>query len=351
MKLSSKLFLDATDFQTERTSGIENVFSMLVQTGRFELVVWNQEKDKFLDKNQNPIPNGSILISTNVPKNVDRISSLLKLVESKAVRLKVLMHDMLPMANPWTFLDSAVLASTKYAYLCSKAEEIVFVSQESNHAFLNYIELSQIYFLDRQMPKLSTVTLPTPQIFESKYIDSISNEDCTILILGNFEPRKNILGALEAIRLASIQSKLDVILVGAYRWNIDLSKILKKYGTESMPIRYFENLSDADLELIWLSTDLLLYSSLGEGFGLPVSEALFRHIPAIASSHLPVSKMVADHPLFYESMSSAPEDLSNAIKLCLKNYKRGIESDVLLGKLLLEESWKEWAQACLIKFL
>jgi glycosyltransferase involved in cell wall biosynthesis len=108
-----------------------------------------------------------------------------------------------------------------------------------------------------------------------------------ILMIGTVEPRKGhgiVLDALD--RLGSAAPVVDV--VGRPGWaHGDLLDRLASHPK----VRWHRAASDADLHELWDLTGLLLQPSLGEGYGLPVAEALQRGI-AVAASDLPVLREV-----------------------------------------------------------
>lgn len=100
-----------------------------------------------------------------------------------------------------------------------------------------------------------------------------------ILMLGTIEPRKGHATILDALDLLGDAAPI-VDVVGRAGWNTeDLANRLEAHPK----VRWHRSLSDAGLEALWALTGLLLQPSLGEGFGLPVIEALQRGVAAATS--------------------------------------------------------------------
>jgi len=113
------------------------------------------------------------------------------------------------------------------------------------------------------------------------------SEGSGILMVGTIEPRKGHSIVLDALDLLGDDAPV-VDVVGRPGWNTgELIGRLERHPR----VRWHRGVSDADLESLWQLSGLLLQPSLGEGFGLPVIEALQRRV-AVMSSDLPVMREV-----------------------------------------------------------
>ncbi len=108
-----------------------------------------------------------------------------------------------------------------------------------------------------------------------------------ILMIGTIEPRKGHAIVLDALDLLGDDAPV-VDVVGRPGWDTD--ELISRLDRHSH-VRWHRDLGDADLNTLWSLTGLLLQPSLGEGFGLPVAEALQRGV-AVASSDIPVMREV-----------------------------------------------------------
>lgn len=104
-----------------------------------------------------------------------------------------------------------------------------------------------------------------------------------ILMVGTVEPRKGHEIVLDALdRLGAAAPVVDV--VGRPGWAP--GDLLDRLAAHPK-VRWHRAATDHDLHELWDLTGLLLQPSLGEGYGLPVAEALQRGI-AVAATDLPV---------------------------------------------------------------
>jgi len=113
--------------------------------------------------------------------------------------------------------------------------------------------------------------------------DVTENRGAGILMLGTVEPRKGHDVLLDALdELGDDAPVVDV--VGQPGWaSPQLTARLDAHSS----VRWHRYLSDQDLADLWALTGLLLQPTRGEGFGLPVAEALHRNVLVLASD-LPV---------------------------------------------------------------
>lgn len=100
-----------------------------------------------------------------------------------------------------------------------------------------------------------------------------------VLMVGTIEPRKGhelILDALD--QLGSDAPTIDV--VGRAGW--DTEQVVSRL--EAHPnVRWHGSVDNRDLDELWALTGLVLQPSLGEGYGLPVAEAMQRGLPVLSA--------------------------------------------------------------------
>jgi glycosyltransferase involved in cell wall biosynthesis len=117
-----------------------------------------------------------------------------------------------------------------------------------------------------------------------------------VLCVAAKRPHKNqglLLRALE-----HLDDDVVVVMAGhAEPYEEELRADAARLGVEDR-VRFLEFVPDAELEGLWRLADCAAFPTLGEGFGLPVIEAMARGVP-VACSDLPVLREVGGEVAHY----------------------------------------------------
>jgi glycosyltransferase involved in cell wall biosynthesis len=107
-----------------------------------------------------------------------------------------------------------------------------------------------------------------------------------ILFLGTLEPRKNIVGLLEAYaRLRQLDAQAPrLVIAGAPGWYYSTIYARVQELNLEEHVSFVGFVSRAEQPLWYAAAELFVYPSTYEGFGLPVAEALACGTPTITSS-------------------------------------------------------------------
>lgn len=160
------------------------------------------------------------------------------------------------------------------------------------------------------------LTIEFPDNFEK-----VKNKIPKILIIGTLQS-KNISRSIEALK----KIKCELIIVG----KIDKKDedLLRKYNINH--INHF-NISERMLIEIYKESDILLFPSLYEGFGLPILEAQAYKCAVITSNMLPMSEVSGEgavlvNPFSIEEIENAVNKLSNNMLFRDEIIKKGLEN-------------------------
>jgi alpha-1,3-rhamnosyl/mannosyltransferase len=105
-----------------------------------------------------------------------------------------------------------------------------------------------------------------------------------VLAVGTLEPRKNLPRLVEAYRSLplDLQNVHPLVVVGAEGWRSGQTlDALRSLGTRC---RLLGHVSDEELADLYRRCAVFCYPSLGEGFGLPVIEAMAAGAPVVTSN-------------------------------------------------------------------
>lgn len=148
------------------------------------------------------------------------------------------------------------------------------------------------------------------------------------LFVGTIEPRKNIMGLLDAYESLpdAVRRRWPLILTGYRGWNSETihARIVK--AEQAGWARYLGFVPAADLPLILAGARLFIFPSHYEGFGLPVLEAMASGVPVVCSNSSSLPEVAGEVAAMCE-----PQDVS---ALCL-----------LISAGLEDEDWRASAMA------
>jgi glycosyltransferase involved in cell wall biosynthesis len=168
------------------------------------------------------------------------------------------------------------------------------------------------------------------------------------LFVGVFNRRKNLGSLLRAYRLLRSRRRSNCPRlvccgkpgIGSEDFYRDIYELRL-----SNDVKILDSLSDAELAELMAGSMALVMPSLGEGFGLPVAEAMACGAPVICGNQCAMSEVAADaaiciEPTDIEQMAAALERISSDTQLAQSMRERGwIRAS--------EFSWKRTAQEIL----
>ncbi len=142
-----------------------------------------------------------------------------------------------------------------------------------------------------------------------------------VLYLGTIEPRKNIIGLIQAFNQLKTQAKfqdLKLVLAGARGWkNKSIDKEWKK-SVYKNDIIFLGYITQSEKEILYSSAQIFIYPSFYEGFGFPPLEALNYGLPVICSQVSSLPEVVGEAALMINPFKS--EEIAQAAELLLTDH-------------------------------
>lgn len=117
------------------------------------------------------------------------------------------------------------------------------------------------------------------------------------LFVGTLQPRKNVMALLEAYEAlpAAVRAAHQLVIVGKYGWGVqDVRAALEKRRGGGR-VLWLEYVDRELLRAVYRNAGVFVFSSLAEGFGLPVLEALASGLPVVASDLPAIREVAVDH--------------------------------------------------------
>jgi len=140
-----------------------------------------------------------------------------------------------------------------------------------------------------------------------------------ILSVCSLEPRKNIDRLIRALaRLIEGHGlEHDLVLVGREGWRSDrLHRLAEELGVADR-VRFTGHVSDEELVWLYNRTDLFVYPSLYEGFGLPLLEAMACGAAVVTSNRGSLPEVAGDAAIVVDPLSET--ELADAMARVLHN--------------------------------
>lgn len=159
-------------------------------------------------------------------------------------------------------------------------------------------------------------SVPSTGLPDNHYlIEKWMDQRETVLLVGTVEPRKGYDQAIAAFELLWRDDTGDapqLLLIGKPGWKTkSLQRKLASRSSIDGPFLWISDASDEFLERIYNKGCFLLFPSFGEGFGLPIPEALHRGLQVLFRD-LPELQQFAG-PGTAQFQGDKPRDLAHAV--------------------------------------
>ena len=148
-------------------------------------------------------------------------------------------------------------------------------------------------------------------VAESSSLELIGVDMPYFLFVGTLEPRKNLVGLIEAYSKLPIdvRSSAHLVIVGGKGWGgVNIAAIASRFGVQDC-IQVLGYVTDAQLATLYTFAIFLAMPSFYEGFGLPLLEAMSRGTPVLTSNCASMPEVAGDAGLLVD-----PHDVSSISK-------------------------------------
>jgi glycosyltransferase involved in cell wall biosynthesis len=178
-----------------------------------------------------------------------------------------------------------------------RAKKILTISQASKNDIVTHFHVAA----DKIAVTYLAASEDFKQILEQPRLDSVRRRyrlpERYILFVGSIEPRKNLVGLINAF--AKVRTKIDrkLVIAGGGGWlNSDIYETIKDLNlTDSVVFTGY--VPQDDLAAIYNLADVFVFPSFYEGFGIPPLEAMSCGVPVIVSHAASLPEVVGDAAL------------------------------------------------------
>ena len=254
----------------DRLSGFQNLIEKLPESAFWKKFssIWRQGPIlKQLKKDQIELYHG---LSGEIPRGI----------EKSGIPSVVTIHDLIFVRYPelYSFFDRKIHFN-KFKYAAEKADKVIAISEQTKNDI--------IAFLGIKASKIEVIYQGCHAVFK----EEVSNQDKSevkkkfnlpenfILNVGTIEERKNLLSIVKSIK------ELETHLVVIGRKTTYYQTVLKYIEDNRLSnrVHFLEGVDLKELATIYQMSDVFVYPSIFEGFGIPIIEALYSKTPVITS--------------------------------------------------------------------
>lgn len=266
-------------------------------------------------------------------------------------------HDLIPYIMPETvgrgYLTKFI---SQMPSIISSIDMIITVSEWSKRDIMKIFDISE--------DRIAVTHLAADSIFKpldkyevQEYVkEKYGIEGSMILYLGGFSPRKNVKSILVAFSMIykNLSKDYKIVIIGSakddHQFLIKLAQTLN-IGDN---VLFTGFVPYEDLPFFYNASDVFVYPSLYEGFGLPILEAMCCGTPTITSNVSSIPEVAGDGAMLINPFDT--EELSSAMANVLENnnvkadlISRGFERAELFDwKKTAYETLKVYENACKI---
>lgn len=240
----------------------------------------------------------------------------------------VTVHDLIPYIMPETvgrgYLTKFI---SQMPQIISSVDGIITVSEWSKKDIMRIFDVPEdkitvTYLAADDMFKPVDRTIAADFIREKYELGSD-----IILYLGGFSPRKNVKSILVAFSMIykNLSKDYKVVIIGSSRDDHQfLNKLAQSLGIGDKII-FTGFVPYDDLPCFYNASDLFVYPSLYEGFGLPVLEAMCCGTPVITSNVSSIPEVAGDAALLINPFDT--EELAKAMEKVLED--NNVKADLI----------------------
>jgi Glycosyltransferase len=237
-------------------------------------------------------------------------------IDKTGAKAIVTMHDAIFMRYPKLYSPSyRTIFIKKNQFACRVADHIIAISEQTKRDFIEYFNVDE--------KKISVIYQGCDPIFREQISEENKKEirkkynlpQQFVLNIGAIEERKNAALIIEALHRGHLDTPL--VIAGKPTSYIDkLKTLISKYKMERQVI-FIHNAETIDLPTIYALSDIFIYPSIFEGFGIPILEALCTGTPIISSTGSCFEETGGPHSIYVNPRNA--DEMAEAINKTLND--------------------------------
>lgn len=245
------------------------------------------------------VPIGGIYVLPELAAEVWRTERVGALAEFGNLRSCLVGHDCVPLTTAETVGAGMPGAFARNLMAVSRMTRVSSVSEASATEYRGWRRMLSASGIEG--PDVTSILLAAEPGAPSAEDDAEFKERLElgdsplVLVVGSHEPRKNHNAVIQAAELAWREGlDFQLVFLGGNSWNsLDFSDMLMTLQAAGRPVTSVSALSDRMLWAGYRLSRFTIFTSLNEGFGLPVAESLASGTPVLTSNYGSMQQIAA----------------------------------------------------------
>jgi glycosyltransferase involved in cell wall biosynthesis len=265
-------------------------------------------------------------------------SGLFNRYRNLGVKVYTLVHDLLPVRMPQAFPEGASETHARWLAAVDSFDGIIGVSHATARDYQGWKSESGLskkarlpFSIGWSHHGADFDRKPSCQLSaELQNIMTLIKTQLSFVSVGTIEPRKGYLQLIRSFDLLWREGvEAILVIVGNEGW-VDLPDEMRRDIPETIrrirehpklgkQLYWLENANDCELKEIYQSASCLISTSYGEGFGLPIVEAMHYGLPVLARDLEVFREITGDRAQYFHAKS--PHELASTIKKWLAEVR------------------------------
>ncbi len=230
------------------------------------------------------LSSGDLLIIPEVVLNRSHQAYLLQL-QNSGVRTVPIVHDLIAVNDEAYSPSQISFAFSKYLKITEKSHKVITPSLYTKTELIKYIHKSDLEPSQEQeiiviQPRARKAVQPTQDCIDESF------SGVKLLYVSSIVKRKNHLETIELLTnicsRKSMEIELTLVAASGDMVNI-LARSISKLKDPHLKIKLLRNIPECCLTKVYNSSDVAIYLSKEEGYGMPIRDALSVNLPVICS--------------------------------------------------------------------
>jgi glycosyltransferase involved in cell wall biosynthesis len=206
-------------------------------------------------------------------------------MKKKGIKTVVTIHDLIFLRYPeWYPRLDRYFYKRKFLAACQEADVIVAISEQTANDIIQFFKIAPEKVRVIYQDVLPEFRAPLDPLFEKEFLEKLLVSSGYILSVGSFEERKNQKRLLKAYAQLP-DDRPPLLFVGRKNkyWK-QLEALTKELGIES-EVHVLDQVNVEGLKVLYKNAKFTAYTSIFEGFGLPVLESIVCGTPVLAANN------------------------------------------------------------------